>query len=100
MLQALPGAERMVMGHTIQGQGVNAACEGRALRVDVGMSKGCGNGDVEALEILQDGKQVSAHTYTRSVDTHRQTHTQSRTHIHCLLSSFRHVFEGCVWLSS
>ncbi|KAF5832188.1 Metallo-dependent phosphatase-like protein [Dunaliella salina] len=58
VLESLPGASRMVMGHTIQGQGINAACEGRALRVDVGMSKGCGNRDVEVLEMRNDGQQV------------------------------------------
>ena len=35
-LAKLPGAKRMVMGHTIQEAGVNGACEGAALRVDVG----------------------------------------------------------------
>lgn len=35
-LARLPGAKRMVMGHTIQEAGVNGACEGAALRVDVG----------------------------------------------------------------
>ena len=35
-LSRLPGARRMVMGHTIQEAGVNGACEGAALRVDVG----------------------------------------------------------------
>jgi len=28
------------------------------LRVDVGLSKGCGNGDVQVLEILADGQQI------------------------------------------
>jgi hypothetical protein len=28
------------------------------LRVDVGLSKGCGNGEVQVLEILADGQQV------------------------------------------
>jgi hypothetical protein len=52
-------ARRMVVGHTIQqGLGVNAACGGRALRVDVGMSRGCGDGAPEVLEILGDGAVV------------------------------------------
>jgi hypothetical protein len=58
-IQSFPGASRMVMGHTIQGQGINAACEGRALRVDTGMSRGCGNGEVEVLEVRNDGQQAS-----------------------------------------
>ena len=54
-----PTAARMVMGHTIQQPGgVSAACEGAALRVDVGLSKGCGDAPPEVLEILDDGKVV------------------------------------------
>jgi hypothetical protein len=52
-LGALPGAARQVVGHTIQ-DGVNGACGGRVFRVDVGLSKGCADGPVEALEILDD----------------------------------------------
>ena len=55
--QSVPGAKRMVMGHTIQ-SGINAACDGQAIRIDVGMSRGCGNGSVEVLEIRDDGKEV------------------------------------------
>lgn len=42
------------MGHTIQDFGINDVCDGRAIRIDVGMSKGCGNGLPEVLEILGD----------------------------------------------
>jgi hypothetical protein len=43
-----------VVGHTIQQAGVNAACGGRVLRVDVGLSAGCGDMDPEVLEIRDD----------------------------------------------
>lgn len=43
--------DRMVMGHTIQKQ-INCALEGRAWRVDVGMSKGVVSGTPEVLEIM------------------------------------------------
>ena len=33
------GAKRMVMGHTVQRNGINAACDGKAWRIDVGLSK-------------------------------------------------------------
>jgi len=47
---------RVVVGHTIQGEkGINAACDGKALRVDVGMSRGCGGHAPEVLEIMDDG---------------------------------------------
>ncbi|XP_010278255.1 PREDICTED: shewanella-like protein phosphatase 2 [Nelumbo nucifera] len=51
VLATIPGAKRMIMGHTIQGSGINAVCENRAIRIDVGMSKGCIDGLPEVLEI-------------------------------------------------
>ncbi|KAK9146126.1 hypothetical protein Sjap_006029 [Stephania japonica] len=56
-LRTIPGAKRMIMGHTIQGDGINAVCGGRAIRIDVGMSKGCDDGVPEVLEIVE-GSQV------------------------------------------
>ena len=59
-LDLMPGIERVVVGHTIQQpEGVNAACDGRVLRVDVGMSAGCGGSTPEVLEILNDGEKVA-----------------------------------------
>lgn len=37
------------MGHTIQEQGINSACAEQVFRIDVGMSKGCGNGEPEVM---------------------------------------------------
>lgn len=54
VLATIPGAKRMIMGHTIQENGINGACENRAIRIDVGMSKGCINGLPEVLEINKD----------------------------------------------
>lgn len=51
VLSTIPGAKRMIMGHTIQQLGINGVCDDRAIRIDVGMSKGCGNGLPEVLEI-------------------------------------------------
>jgi hypothetical protein len=53
-LAGVPGAERVVVGHTIQSAGINSACGGRVLRIDVGLSKGCGDGAPEVLEIRND----------------------------------------------
>jgi hypothetical protein len=47
------GARRMVVGHTVQSHGVNAACEGAVWRIDVGLSRVYG-GPVQALEIRGD----------------------------------------------
>lgn len=52
VLGTIPGAKRMIMGHTIQASGINGVCENRAIRIDVGLSKGCGNGLPEVLEII------------------------------------------------
>ncbi|GAB4813892.1 hypothetical protein N2152v2_000938 [Parachlorella kessleri] len=52
-LRKLPGASRMVVGHTIQRQ-IDSACDGQVYRIDVGMSKGCRDGLPEVLEILND----------------------------------------------
>lgn len=53
VLDAL-GAKRMVMGHTPQKSDISEACDGRAVRIDTGMSHHYG-GKVEVLEIA-DGK--------------------------------------------
>ncbi|GAX77633.1 hypothetical protein CEUSTIGMA_g5076.t1 [Chlamydomonas eustigma] len=55
VLESIPGAKRMVVGHTIQAKGVNTACDGKVVRVDVGLSRGCGDGEPQVLEILGDG---------------------------------------------
>ncbi|KAK4850330.1 hypothetical protein QYF36_005752 [Acer negundo] len=51
VLSTIPGVKRMIMGHTIQEVGINGVCDDRAIRIDVGMSKGCINGLPEVLEI-------------------------------------------------
>lgn len=43
-----------MVGHTIQEAGINAACQDQVYRIDVGMSKGCGDGAPEVLEIIDD----------------------------------------------
>ncbi|KDP35155.1 hypothetical protein JCGZ_10689 [Jatropha curcas] len=51
VLATIPGVKRMIMGHTIQKAGINGVCNNRAIRIDVGMSKGCIDGLPEVLEI-------------------------------------------------
>jgi len=50
-------AQRMVVGHTVQQQGINSACDGKAWRIDVGLSRFYG-GKPSVLEIR--GDQVRA----------------------------------------
>jgi hypothetical protein len=45
------GVKRMVVGHTVQDQGINAACDGTVWRIDVGLSKAYG-GPIQVLEIV------------------------------------------------
>lgn len=47
------GVDRVVMGHTIQEDGITSACEGLAWLIDVGMAAHYG-GPVEVLEIVGD----------------------------------------------
>ena len=54
VLSTVPGVKRMIMGHTIQTDGINGVCDNRAIRIDVGMSRGCGGGLPEVLEISGD----------------------------------------------
>lgn len=54
---AMLGAKRMVMGHTVQRNGINAACDGRAWRIDTGLSKTY-EGKLEVLDIRGDAVTV------------------------------------------
>jgi hypothetical protein len=47
------GAKRMVMGHTVQRNGVTTACDSKAWRIDVGMSKFY-EGPIQAIAIEGD----------------------------------------------
>jgi hypothetical protein len=47
----------MIVGHTVQENGINSKCDKKIWRVDTGMSDAFGsNGKVQVLEILNDGK--------------------------------------------
>jgi len=56
VLEALE-AERMVMGHTVQSEGITSACDGKVWRIDTGMSSHYG-GPLEVLEIVEDSVRV------------------------------------------
>ncbi|AKF03682.1 metallophosphoesterase [Sandaracinus amylolyticus] len=51
------GVARMVIGHTVQDEGIGSACEGRVWRIDVGLSRHYG-GPIEVLEIEGDTIEV------------------------------------------
>ena len=51
------GAERMIVGHTVQRTGITGACDGREWRIDVGMADAYG-GPIEVLEIIGDEVRV------------------------------------------
>ena len=50
-------AKRMVMGHTVQRNGINPACDAKAWRIDTGMSKFYG-GQIQALQIEGDDVKI------------------------------------------
>ncbi|HSG47383.1 MAG TPA: metallophosphoesterase [Longimicrobiales bacterium] len=56
VLEALE-AERMVMGHTVQPEGITSACDGRVWRIDTGMSSYY-EGPLEVLEIVEDSVRI------------------------------------------
>jgi hypothetical protein len=49
----LLSAKRIIVGHTVQKQGINGACDGRVWRIDVGLSRYYGN-PASVLEITGD----------------------------------------------
>ncbi|HET9959336.1 MAG TPA: metallophosphoesterase [Polyangiaceae bacterium] len=51
-------AKRLVMGHTVQRQGINSVCRGRAWRIDVGLSRAYGQNPPSVLEISGDTVKV------------------------------------------
>lgn len=57
-LKNIPGAKRMIVGHTIQSNGINSACNEQVFRVDVGLSRGCGDGTPEVL-VIEDDTHIS-----------------------------------------
>lgn len=62
-------ATRMVVGHTVQRQGITSACEGKVWRIDVGMAAHYG-GSPQALELR--GEQV------RIIDAREAQNTQAK----------------------
>lgn len=50
----------MIVGHTVQEQGINSKCDRKIWKVDTGMSEAFGtNGKIQVLEILNNGKPSS-----------------------------------------
>lgn len=53
------GVKSIVVGHTVQDEGINSAVNGKVWRVDTGMSRAFGNKRrIEALEILNNGEKI------------------------------------------
>jgi hypothetical protein len=54
------GVRRMVVGHTVQGQGITSACDGALWRIDVGLAAPYG-GPIEVLELSKGARVVRGH---------------------------------------
>lgn len=53
------GIKSMVVGHTVQDEGINSAVDGKVWRVDTGMSRAFGHRrKIQALEILNNGEKI------------------------------------------
>jgi len=66
-------AKRMIVGHSVQKQGINSACGGRVWRVDTGMSSAYG-GTPEALEITPSRIRILTPKGPRSASTRVTRH--------------------------
>ncbi|MGM0595915.1 MAG: metallophosphoesterase [Myxococcota bacterium] len=52
------GAEKMVVGHTIQKKGITSGCKGKIWRIDAGMSRYYGQRTLKIIEISNDGIKI------------------------------------------
>lgn len=55
-------ARRLVVGHTVQKDGITEACGGKLYRIDVGMSRYYGGNRIQVLEITDAGTRVRSGT--------------------------------------
>ncbi len=55
---SLLGAQRMVVGHTVQEKGLSGACGDTVFRIDVGLAKHYGHRPAQVLEITKAGVRV------------------------------------------
>jgi len=54
-LASLGGVKRVVVGHTVQEEGITSACDERVWRIDVGLSGAMRSAPPQALEVARDG---------------------------------------------
>lgn len=52
------GAKRLIVGHTVQKDGISSACGDKVFRIDVGLSAFYGNNPVQVLEVTAKGTRV------------------------------------------
>lgn len=52
------GAKRLVVGHTVQKEGINSACREQLFRIDVGLSAYYGDNPPQVLEITAQGTRI------------------------------------------
>jgi hypothetical protein len=52
------GAKRLIVGHTVQKDGISSACQERLFRIDVGLSAYYGENPVQVLEVTASGARV------------------------------------------
>jgi hypothetical protein len=52
------GAKRLIVGHTVQEQGINSACQGQLFRIDIGLSAFYGVKPPQVLEITAEGVRI------------------------------------------
>ena len=59
-LRGLSAPKGMVIGHSVQSDGITNICDGKIWKIDIGMSRAFGNNNrVQVLEILNDGASIN-----------------------------------------
>ena len=67
------GAKRLVVGHTVQKDGINGACQDRLFRIDVGLSAYYGENTPQVLEISGAGARIVKPTSTSKPSTPKKS---------------------------
>jgi hypothetical protein len=74
------GAKRLIVGHTVQKGGINAACQDRLYRIDVGLSSFYGATTPAVLEISAQGTRILTPTEPKSTGAKQSQPRESRLH--------------------
>jgi hypothetical protein len=73
------GAKRLIVGHTVQKDGISSACGERLFRIDVGLSAFYGDNPAQVLEVTAQGTRVLAAGAAASIPSATAVPKKSKT---------------------